>query len=215
MTSTTLLDLPPRDILFTYIFSYLEVHDIWVLRLVCHEMHSLCWDYFCNVCVHLSVSLAMEYLPPPPHSMVGLNAGIAIFRKSKRIQSAAISGLGGRKAKSGTLQALLRALVDADGLLKRLCLSRVDLSGMVPLLEELALKCRELKELELCCVGRMAVQWTLVKLLQHSTRTLQRLHLKELIFTPSQPLPVELLSNLKHISVSSTTFPAVACNMCG
>lgn len=200
---TTLFDLPARDVLFTCIFSYLEIRDIWVLRLVCREMHTLCWDYFSNVCVHLSVYLTIQHLPPPPRSVLDVSAGISIFRKSKKIRSVSILGLGGRAKSVAGLQKLLRALVGADGLLERLCLSRVDLSGVtLPLLEELALKCRVLKELELCYVGRMTIQWILAKLLQHSTQTLQKLHLKELIFTPSQPLPVELLSNLQHISVS-------------
>lgn len=172
-----------------------------MLRLVCHEMHSLCWDYFSNVCVSLSVCLASDcgqYLD----SMVGLGAGIAIFRKSRRIQSLKISGLDRKVESAAGLQELLRTLIAADGVLKRLCFSRVDLSSTVPLLERLSLKCQELKELELCCIGTLSVQWTLAKLLQHSKQTLLKLSIKDVIFSPSQPLPVKLLYSLRYLSVS-------------
>lgn len=201
MAVKTLFDLPPLDVLFTQIFSYLRLQDIWVLRLVCNEMHSLCWDYFSNVCVSLSVCLASD-CGQCLDSMVGLGAGIAIFRKSRRIQSLEISGLD-RTAKPAGLEELLHTLIMADGVLKRLRFSRVDLRSTAPLLERLSSKCQELKELELCCIGTLPVQWTLAKLLQHSKQTLLKLSIKDVIFSPSQPLPVEPLSSLRYLSVSS------------
>jgi hypothetical protein len=135
------------------------------------------------------------------HSTVGVGVGIAILRKSKKIQSVEILGPSAKLDRhSGGLQALIHAL---NTVLKRLSLSGIDLSGVMPLLDGLSLNCQQLEELKLCSIGRAAqpIQWVLSKLLHHSMRTLQRLSIKDVNFSPS-PLPTELFPNLQYLSVS-------------
>lgn len=184
-----------------------------MLRLVCTEMHSLCWDYFCNVCVNLSVWVSSE-CSPHDDSMLGLGAGIMILKGCKKIQGVEIvsSRLGG--GSHAGVEKLLSTLIDAGGVLKRLRFSRVDLSSAIPLLERLSFKCRELKELELCgvAIGTLPVQWVLALMLQHSKQTLLKLSIKDLVFSPSQPLPVEALSSLQHLSVSPSNVGRVIKN---
>lgn len=175
-----------------------------MLRLVCTEMYCLCWDYFSNVCVSLSVCLSSTGALPPASMVVGLGAGIAILKHSKKVRSVKIDSVGSGGRSHPGFQELLRALIEGVAVLKGLCFSGVDLSNAVPLLQRLSLKCEELAELELCGVelGTKSPQWILALLLKHSKKTLLKLSIQDLSFSPFQPLPAELLSGLRCLSVS-------------
>lgn len=206
--AATFFHLPAQDVLFSRIFSYLGLLDIWRLRSVSTQLHSLCWDYFSNVCSRLIVTISSQQDSSPPPNMLGLGAGIAILKTSMKMQSLEIvSSLAGVEPSSGSypgFRKLLGALLNSDGALKRLCFSSIDLSSAVPLLEGVSLKCQELKELELCSVvvEHVSMQWILAQLLRHSKQSLLKLSIKNLAFSPSQPLPVESFSGLRYFSVS-------------
>lgn len=204
----TVFDLPPLDVLFTHIFGYLGALEIWRLRLVCRDLHSLCWEYFTNVCTSLSVDLY-----PVESSIVtsdlGLGAGITILRKCKKVRSLEIASseveLAGKSLGGNGFYEVLSALIDADiGLLRRLCFSCTDFSTVIPLIDNLSLKCCQLEELELCDVVTdvVSVQWILSQLLQYSKYSLQKLSIEELTLPPSHQLPIKSLSGLRYFSVS-------------
>lgn len=178
---------------------------------MCRDLHSLCWDYFTNVCTSLSVDLHPVQLHVESSkassvtSELGLGAGIAILRRCRKVRRLKIASSEAELAgKPNGFYGVLSALIVSDiSLLRRLCFSCTDFSTVIPLLDDLSLKCCQLEELVLCDVtGVVPVQWVLSRLLQHSKSSLQKLSIEELTIPPSHQLPIRALSGLRHFSVS-------------
>lgn len=204
MATATLFDLPPQDILFTHIFSHLDLFDIWTLRLTCKELHGLCWDYLINACECLSVILAHSSSHTLPHSSIGLGAGITILKNCNKLHNLEIISLPEVELDTKSVQKLWVVLVDSDCALKRLCFRGVNLCDLVPLTKGLSRKCSELRELELCGpASEGEVSELLSQLLQHCKHSLQRLSIENITLCPTQPLlPIQSLTELKYFSVS-------------
>ena len=195
------------DILFNYIFQYLDAGDIWRLRLSCRTLHELCWDYFISSCRSLSVDFrASEECDNV--SYVSYAAGVNILNVStcRHLQEFRILGNYNGSDEKMFFE-LVSRIANRDAKLTRLSLKDVTLaSGSSTFIEGLSRKCMILEELEVARVRVMTpdtIQCFLQCLLQYSRNTLRKLSLESLAFTFTDPLPTVSLAALQYFSVSS------------